>query len=217
MRRACPQPTPPGRGRTDPRHSLFGLPDRLPTLSTADANPAPTSQKLHSEATRCAGISRPVRPRTRLTATPRSPWLATPSRAGTFSATASSSSTTPVSSCRTGGSSLRTARSRTCTRTSPPPPDGVRRRRHLLVRRLLVGRQGRAAAHEVAVAVALVDAPHRRPVLVCAQARYRVCRQLPAVGVVPLAGEHRRGVRSVAQRVVVARPLAGRHPLDLRP
>src|SRR5699024_4397474 len=74
-----------------------------------------------------------------------------------------------------------------------------------------------AGAHQVPVAVHVVDAPHRREVLVGDRTTGRVDGLGPGVGVVPGTGEHRRGVRRVHQGVVVGGPLAGGDPVDLGP
>src|SRR5438477_8114271 len=83
---------------------------------------------------------------------------------------------------------------------------------------VLEGRHGGAGADQVAVAVGLVDAAHRGPVLAPVVAGQRVGALLPRVRVLPVGGEqHRRGVRRVGQRVVLAVVVTGRDPGDLLP
>src|SRR5690606_11461569 len=72
-----------------------------------------------------------------------------------------------------------------------------------------VGVHRDAGAEDVLVAVDVVHARHRRPVLLLAQAGQREHRQLARVGVRPLAGADRLGgVRGVLQRIVLAVELA---------
>src|SRR5215472_18523343 len=75
-----------------------------------------------------------------------------------------------------------------------------------------------AGADQVAVAVGLVDAAHRGPVLAPVVAGQRVGGLLPRVRVLPVGGEqHRRGVRRVGQRVVLAVVVTAGDPGDLLP
>ncbi len=92
--------------------------------------------------------------------------------------------------------------------------------------RLLGERLGRRAGnHEVPVAVGLVNAAYRWPVLVApqsgrfgAEAVPRVRRVLALVGVLPFAADqHLRGVGSVAQRIVLPVVFPRRHAGDLLP
>ena len=79
-----------------------------------------------------------------------------------------------------------------------------------------VGRDGRARAHQVAVAVRVVDPPDARPVLVGADERQRERRLLARVGMRPFFGRHRaRGVRRVLEDVVLGVGLAVDDRLDL--
>src|SRR6202453_4043706 len=83
------------------------------------------------------------------------------------------------------------------------------------------GGDGRAGAHEVPVAVGLVDAADRRPVLAaaghaCLEHRGRERCLVPLGGVLPLPrDEALGGVRGVLERVVIVVELAGRHAGDL--
>src|SRR5215471_18778047 len=76
----------------------------------------------------------------------------------------------------------------------------------------------RAGADQVAVSVGLVNAAHRGPVLAPVVAGQRVGALLPRVRVLPVSGEqHRRGVRRVGQRVVLAVVVTAGDPGDLLP
>ena len=81
------------------------------------------------------------------------------------------------------------------------------------LRRLLVGAERRARAHEVAIALRAVDAADRRPVLRAPQRRHRVGGTRPRIRVRPLVGgDLLRGVRRVRQRVVRTIERAGSRP-----
>src|SRR5690606_27275916 len=70
----------------------------------------------------------------------------------------------------------------------------------------------RAGADEIAVAVGLSYATHRRPVLRVDEAAQRVDGDLARVRMRPVAdGDRLRGVRCVHERVVVGGPLPRRH------
>src|SRR5215212_6928709 len=83
---------------------------------------------------------------------------------------------------------------------------------------LLVGERLRrwAGTDQVAVAVRLVDAGDRRPVLVGVRSR-RERRDLPRVGPVPVADDRAGGVRCAAQRRLLDAPLPSLHLVDLGP
>src|SRR5215471_4305407 len=75
-----------------------------------------------------------------------------------------------------------------------------------------------AGADQVAIAIGLVDAAHRGPVLAPVVAGQRVGTLLPRVRVLPVGGEqHRRGVRRVGQRVVLVVVVTAGDPGDLLP
>src|SRR6185503_6272295 len=77
-------------------------------------------------------------------------------------------------------------------------------------------RERGAAAEQVPVAVDVVRAPHRRPVLAAAQGSHGIGRLLAAVLVAPgIRGHHLGGVGRVAQGVVLPVQLALLHRADL--
>src|SRR5690606_23440066 len=79
---------------------------------------------------------------------------------------------------------------------------------------LLISLDRRTAAHQVAVAVGVVDPRHRRPVLVVHQLWHRIHGLLAAVGMRPVAGQLGGGVRRVGQRVARSVQIAALHGGD---
>src|SRR5664279_465201 len=75
----------------------------------------------------------------------------------------------------------------------------------------------RAGADQVPVPERPVDPADRREVLVRRRHPGREDRFRPGIRVLPVGGQHGRGVRRTAQRVVGHRPLTVGHPIDLAP
>src|SRR5574337_270482 len=92
-----------------------------------------------------------------------------------------------------------------CPRTCLPVSGDGRREPDLCLHLVSVGLHRDAGAHDVLVAMDVVDARHWRPVFLRLEAGQRERRQFARVGVCPLAGaDHGGGVRRVFQRVVLA-------------